>query len=80
MANITLDVAFDNEEEFPEFLEEIRKNFELEVTIVNENGPAGGWPEIKFEGTKENLTRFMREHYSSGDKESDDDLIAAISE
>jgi len=80
MAHITLDVAFDNEEEFPEFLEEIRNEYALIITIENENGPAGGWPEIKFEGTKENLERFIRNHYSSGDVETDDDLVAAIEE
>lgn len=79
MANITLDVAYD-ESDFAEFLEEIKSEYTLELTIVNENGPAGGWPEIKFEGNRENIERFMRDHYSCGDKESDDELIATISE
>lgn len=77
MSHITLDVAFDTETP-EETLDEIARDYSISYEIVNENGRGGGWPEVKFEGTKDNLTTMLRNCYESGDKVQDQELIDSI--
>lgn len=77
MSHIILDVAFDTETP-EETLNEIAADYGIDYTIINDNGPAGGWPEVKFAGTKENLAHMIRNCYASGDEDQDQEVIDAI--
>jgi hypothetical protein len=66
MASITLDVAYDAAEDFPNLINEIQFEFEVKATVVRWVGPGGGWPEIKFEGDEANLRRLFTEKFDNG--------------
>lgn len=35
----------------------------LSVEVVKENGPAGGWPEVRLVGEKEDIKKFLKDSY-----------------
>jgi hypothetical protein len=37
------------------------------VTVLQENGPAGGWPEISVSGTAPALLGWLLQHYTAGE-------------
>lgn len=63
----TMDVAYNDDEDFPALMQEIEKEYEVKVSVVKWSGSGGGWPEMKFEGSKENLTRLLKERFDDED-------------
>ena len=59
MASIILDVVVDDMDVL-EYAADMASLYDLEVTVLNEHGPAGGWPEIKFEGRRKRLEAYIR--------------------
>lgn len=49
--------------------------YNLTTTIVEECGPGGGWPEIKFIGDKEEIIRFLKEVYCTSYDEVDEEML-----
>jgi len=66
MASIVLDMAYD-EPTLEEAIIRVETEFGLKLEVVNENGPGGGWPEIKFIGDKSEIIRFLDEAYGMDD-------------
>lgn len=58
MASIVLDCVV--EQPLEEFVADMEKSYDLKLTVLKENGPAGGWPEIKFEGRRKRVEAFIR--------------------
>lgn len=51
-----LDLLFDDGRKFSELSN-------LNIRVVNEEGPGGGWPEIELEGSVEDITAYLRNDY-----------------
>lgn len=67
MTHTIMDVAYEVYEDFPSIMREIEKEYKVKATVVSWTGPGGGWPEMKFEGSKENLTRLLKERFDDED-------------
>jgi len=50
------------------------------VTVVNETGPGGGWPEVKLEGTAPALLAFLLKHYTGGELTGPNGALAFIAD
>lgn len=46
-------------------LKKIEKKYNLKTKILRKRGPGGGWPEILFVGSKNNLLRYAREYFDN---------------
>ena len=71
---IDLDVSYGdakNNGEFSAMLDNATEQFNVTHAINIWDGPAGGNPEVRFEGTQENLLKFMLEWYFGGDERID---------
>lgn len=60
---IVLDVASDGADETPE---EFGALFGLDVKVLEQNGPGGGWPVVQFTGSAIEIAALMV-HYSNAD-------------
>ena len=69
MSSIVLDMCFD-EPTLEEAIITIETMYSLKLEVVKENGPAGGWPEIKFIGDKDEIIRLLDESYGMSDEHS----------
>lgn len=70
MKTIVLDLAYEN------YIDEIYQSFEntnISVIVLNEKGPAAGWPECELTGTEENLREWLLANYF--DKEDIDYIL-----
>lgn len=76
MASIILDVVVEDVDVL-EYAADMASLYDLEVTVLKENGPAGGWPEIKFEGRRKRLEAYIRV-YSGHDPRVYEDLFDSI--
>ena len=79
MASIILDVVIENHMDVHEYAADMASLYDLEVTVLKENGPAGGWPEIKFEGRRKRVEAYVRV-YAGHDTEEIKELFALIKE
>lgn len=79
MPHIILDVVIDEGMDVHEFAADTSSLYDLKVNVLNENGPAGGWPEIRFEGNRKRLEAFIRV-YSGHDPRMYEDLFEMIVE
>ena len=65
----SVDIAFDGStgqtSNFLEFLQEVCEVYQLEIVGLWPVGPGGGWPEVTFRGTEENLTKFAIAFFDS---------------
>ena len=59
---------------------DLERRYGIEVEVVNANGPAGGWPEVVLAGERADIERALREQWSMGDPQADDEFVAAIME
>lgn len=50
----------------------------IEVKILVEKGPAGGWPVGEVIGTKEALTQWVHKYYDSGDEGQNEYILEGI--
>lgn len=55
--------------------DKIAAKYGLTAKIKNLSGPGGGWPEITFTGTRENLTRLMKSSRYGYDKFTINEII-----
>lgn len=39
----------------------VANQFQVAVTLLNEEGPGGGWPEVSLSGSRDNVLRALRE-------------------
>jgi len=76
MSSIVLDVVIEDST-LEEYVAATEKLYDLKLTVLNENGPAGGWPEIKFEGHRKRVEAYIRV-YSGHDPRVYEDLIDDI--
>lgn len=79
MAQTTLDIAIDDDES-PSRDEVVRAYeivFGVEAELVNERGPAGGWPEYTFTGATDALIALLRA-YMRDNEVSEDELLELI--
>jgi len=76
MASIILDVIVDDVD-VHEYAADMASLYDLEVTVLKEHGPAGGWPEIKFEGRRKRVEAYCRV-YAGHDAQEIEDLFAMI--
>jgi hypothetical protein len=70
MKTIVLDLAYENS------IDDIYQSFEntnISMIVLNEEGPAGGWPECELTGTEENLREWLLANYC--DKEDIDYIL-----
>jgi hypothetical protein len=62
LKTLSLDIAFggkcDQTEDFLKYLQEVCEVFQLQIVGLIPVGSGGGWPEVTFRGTEENLTKF----------------------
>lgn len=63
---VPLDFAFD-EETYTEAASRFSTDFGVTVELINPVGSAGGWPEVVFEGPRENVLHALREAYGMGE-------------
>ena len=61
------DVAYDSLMEFIEFLEKCSKKYNLIYRINAFKGPGGGWPDMTFIGSRNNLKRFWETEMENGE-------------
>jgi len=76
MASIILDVVIE-ECSLEDYVAATETLYDLKLTVINENGPAGGWPEIKFEGRRKRVEAYIRV-YSGHDPRVYEDLFDSI--
>lgn len=74
MPSMTLDVAYDSNEDFPALMNTIEKEYAVKASVVKWVGPGGGWPEIKFEGEVSNLKRLYEDKFDGGEPFEDTTL------
>lgn len=55
--NGKVDLEFEDGKKFSE----VAPN--LSIEIIKEDGPAGGWPEVRIIGEKEFIEKFLRDFY-----------------
>lgn len=60
MKTIVLDLAFENS--FNEIFQSF-ENTKINMIVLNEEGPAGGWPECELTGSEEDLRVWLLENY-----------------
>ena len=68
---VTVELDFDiavDDEEFDEVIKDICDEYHLTYEITQAEGPGGGWPVVKFTGTKSNVINYLR--YYSDDEET----------
>jgi hypothetical protein len=78
VATIELDTCFQNWGDNPETIEGVIAQLSAEhgVTgrVINPSGPAGGWPIVEWEGTRDQLKSMIKAHYASvGPAATDED-------
>jgi hypothetical protein len=77
MASIVLDVVVEGD--VLEYATDMAALYDLKVNVLQEHGPAGGWPVIKFEGHRKRIEAYLRV-YADHDRREYEDLFAQISE
>lgn len=55
--NGKVDLEFDDGQKFSKFAPT------LSIEIIKEDGPAGGWPEVRIIGEKEDIKKFLKDFY-----------------
>ncbi|UNA02456.1 hypothetical protein [Serratia phage SP1] len=51
------DIVFDDDTKLSDCVDN------LKITIINENGPGGGWPIVELEGDREDIIKYLDTHY-----------------
>ena len=69
-ATVTLDTV--NLED--KLLQDFLKKNDIKFKVINKHGPAGGWPEVEYSGTKSSLEKLIHNYFG------DDDLKDLINE
>lgn len=57
---------------------DLERRYGIAVTVMNANGPGGGWPEVTLSGERRDVERALREQWATGDAEADDDFVEAV--
>lgn len=57
-----LDFCYD-EDDFIDAARMIEKMHDVQIKMEKTAGSGGGWPEVSFYGTKENLLKLLKESY-----------------
>ena len=52
-----VDLLFDDGSKFSEL------GLDIELKVINPEGPGGGWPIIELKGTVEDITNYLRRDY-----------------
>lgn len=66
ITTITLDLVFEND------ITELNKVFEgtnITMSIIQENGPGGGWPVCELTGEEEDLRQWLADNYACDDSD-----------
>jgi hypothetical protein len=61
---ITIDLAYEND------ISDLHKEFaktNIKLNILQEVGPAGGWPEVELTGEEDDLRAWFLENYADSD-------------
>jgi hypothetical protein len=56
----------------------LENRYDVQMLVVNHRGPGGGWPEVTITGAPENVERCIRESWTSGDDEQDEELVRLV--
>lgn len=57
---------------YDEWATQMRENYGVSTRMLQENGPAGGWPIIEYSGTRDALARVLIEHFAASEGEGHD--------
>ena len=76
--SVNLDTAFEDKdvESFIQskegtgcFIKWLMSKYNVNVEVLEVHGPGGGWPDVLYTGTKENIIKMMKEAYDMDDEE-----------
>lgn len=76
MKTEAIDMAYDGG--LRETVLNLERTYGIKVEVVNARGPAGGWPEVTLEGERADVERCLRERWSMGDAEADDEFVSLV--
>jgi hypothetical protein len=64
MTVVSVDVAYEDDEgPIERVIETMTKDYEgISATLIEERGPGGGWPVVKFQGPETELVRMLEDH------------------
>jgi len=70
IGSIDIDIAVDSDdkEAWREFCS-IMDDYGLEETIIEKNGPAGGWPFVNIKGPRCSIHSWCSDHYANDEEE-----------
>jgi hypothetical protein len=60
MSKIVLDVSFTKHETADDAISELTRDLPVNSRVLREHGPAGGWPEVEFDGADVDLAEVRR--------------------
>lgn len=68
-------LTFDESKALEEKIAEISAKYCITVQVVERHTPGPDWPDVKLIGSEESVEKALREEWSTGDPEGDDDLV-----
>jgi hypothetical protein len=74
IATVTLDTVIYQDDDFQTYL----ASNGIIAEVIQESGPAGGWPEIQYTGERSVIEEMVRQYWCTGETADDAEVLAAI--
>lgn len=71
---LVIDIAIEKEE-LSEYVADMKRRFDIDVEILNEEGPGGGNPEVLIHGTEEMIKLYFVEYNGEWDKDEFESFV-----
>jgi hypothetical protein len=71
-----IDMAYDGG--LRETMLNLERAYGISVQVVNARGPGGGWPEVTLSGRRVDVARCLREQWTMGDPEADEEFVREV--
>ena len=66
--DVSLDLCFEGQT-LEEAIADVKERYGVEVEVLQEHGPGGGWPFVSLSGTPDQLRKALREYWDLDDKD-----------